>query len=373
LQARNDVSRPHVWLICDRPAQADDNGEALFRYLNKNPVAGVKPVFAIMGNAPDYQRMQQYGTVVAMDSPEYDRYLLTCDFFITSSGDDPRRHDYAYYKDLYHFKFVFLQHGVTKDDVSRWLNRYNKDIKVFVTAAPRERESIIRGRYGYTESQVALVGFPRHDRLIELGEQREVRKRILVMPTWREHLIGGIDPETGIHLPNPLFDSSEFAQRWRELLYSPRMDQLLERHGFELHFVLHPGFRADIGCFHDTERVKVFATCNYQEAFADAAVMVTDYSSVAFDFAILKKPIVYYQFDQDTFFQNHSLEKGYFSYEDDGFGPVVKTADEVIDRLEERLAHDCQIDSLYRERIEDFFFYPDQPRCKLLVDRLLAL
>ena len=49
--------------------------------------------------------------------------------------------------------------------------------------------------------------------------------------------------------------------------------------------------------------------------------MLTDYSSVAFDFAYLRKPIVYAHFDKEAFFSGeHSYTAGYFDYERDGFG-----------------------------------------------------
>ena len=38
-------------------------------------------------------------------------------------------------KDLYEFDFVFLQHGVVQDDLSGWLNKYQKNVRIFVTSA----------------------------------------------------------------------------------------------------------------------------------------------------------------------------------------------------------------------------------------------
>lgn len=54
---------------------------------------------------------------------------------------------------------------------------------------------------------------------------------------------------------------------------------------------------------------------SYRDAFAEGSMMITDYSSVAFEFAYLRKPIVYYQFDKKAFFEKHTYRKGYFDYE----------------------------------------------------------
>ena len=64
-----------------------------------------------------------------------------------------------------------------------------------------------------------------------------------------------------------------------------------------------------------------------QEFFARAAVVVTDYSSIAFNAAYIDRPVVYFQFDADTRARRRrtSGDAGYFDYDRDGFGPVTQT------------------------------------------------
>lgn len=47
--------------------------------------------------------------------------------------------DNRYLRDLMHFDFVFLQHGITMNDLSNWLQKRNKKIDLFVTSAPAEQ------------------------------------------------------------------------------------------------------------------------------------------------------------------------------------------------------------------------------------------
>ena len=51
-----------------------------------------------------------------------------------------------------------------------------------------------------------------------------------------------------------------------------------------------------------------------------AAIMITDYSSAAFDMAYLEKEVIYYQFDKGDIFKNnaHTYQKGYFEYSREG-------------------------------------------------------
>ena len=62
--------------------------------------------------------------------------------------------------------------------------------------------------------------------------------------------------------------------------------------------------------------------------------MITDYSSVFFDFAYMKKPLAYWQFDSERFFAEQ-YGKGYFKF-DEGFGPLCIQKDEVIDFIEDK-------------------------------------
>ena len=92
--------------------------------------------------------------------------------------------------------------------------------------------------------------------------------------------------------------------------------------------------------------------------------MVTDYSSVLFDFAYLKKPVVYTHFDKEEFFAGQIYDEGYFSYENDGFGPVCYDMDSTVDAIIEDLERDCRNEEKYLERLDRFFAYDDNNSCE---------
>lgn len=128
----NCGSKKQIWLISDRYSIADDNGEVLFTYLSEMNNPNIQPYFVIDRESSDYDRLSQVGNVVVQDSNEHLILQLIADCIISSQADeyiiDPvwrkglARH---VFKDLYsRRRYVFLQHGVIKDDLSRWLNRY---------------------------------------------------------------------------------------------------------------------------------------------------------------------------------------------------------------------------------------------------------
>ena len=108
----------------------------------------------------------------------------------------------------------------------------------------------------------------------------------------------------------------------------------------------------------------------WRDVFAQSAVMITDYSSVAFDFAYLERPIIYYQFDKESFFENHSYKKGYFEYETMGFGDVVNDEIELNECLGKILHNGCVLEDRYLGRIHSFFYLIDGDNCKRLLDRV---
>uniref|UniRef100_UPI000560A70F CDP-glycerol glycerophosphotransferase family protein n=1 Tax=Butyrivibrio sp. AE3009 TaxID=1280666 RepID=UPI000560A70F len=101
---------------------------------------------------------------------------------------------------------------------------------------------------------------------------------------------------------------------------------------------------------------------------------VTDYSSAIFDFAYLRKSIIYYQFDGDEYYQNNPfIKKGFFDYEKDGFGPVVTQYEDLQEKIICMIRQGCIIDEKYRERADSFFAYRDKSNCKRIYDHIKEL
>ena len=84
----------------------------------------------------------------------------------------------------------------------------------------------------------------------------------------------------------------------------------------------------------------------------------------------MKKPIIYFQFDSATFFSEHSYSKGYYDYEELGFGPVVGDIDTLNAELKNTLANKSILTPFYDERIKSFFPYDDHNNSSRLFNRL---
>ena len=105
-----------------------------------------------------------------------------------------------------------------------------------------------------------------------------------------------------------------------------------------------------------------------QELLIESSILVTDYSSVQFDFAYLFKPILYYQFDYDEHYGKHH-QKGYYDERMLGFGPVSVEKNELIYNLL-MMIDDPEKQKIYIERAKKTFKYIDSNNRKRVFDEL---
>jgi CDP-glycerol glycerophosphotransferase (TagB/SpsB family) len=137
---------------------------------------------------------------------------------------------------------------------------------------------------------------------------------------------------------------------------------------------MHPSHSENYVDFLDNDICDVIdGTADYQEIFKTASLLITDYSSVAFDFAYLNKPVLYTQFDKKSFFEKHLYIEGYFSYEKDGFGPVVYDYDSTVNEIIKFIENDCKLDKKYEKRIDKFYKYRDKNNCKRVYEEIKKL
>lgn len=359
-----------IWLLADHKQEAGDNAESMFRYLAAHPETGVKPVLMLSRSAPNHAELARLGEVVEPDSRAYFRRYFQAAVVLNSAADEyminPLGSDRMWLADLTPQTSVFLQHGVIKDDLSGWLSKDRKGFDVFVTSAERERDSIIHGSYGYDPDDVALVGLPRFDRL-----ENDEQKLVVIAPTWRKILAGDLDAASGRNRPRDEFVDSEYFSRWQQLISHPRLNSTLADAGFTGVFALHPSHSAEIGKFRAGERIGIAAyPYDYRDFFRRGTVMVTDYSSVVFDFAYLRKPVVYLQPDREEFFGSHLYGQGYFSYDDDGFGPVEQTVEGAVDAIIAAVRAGGSMPHEYRRRADEFFAFDGGGSCHRLYEHI---
>ncbi len=354
--------RRGLWLLCDNGIEARDNGFWLFEYIRRvHPECDC--VFAVNKDSRDRDKVRALGKAVDYGSFRHWVLYLTARVNVSSQKSGKPNFAVCYLLEVYGLlknKRVFLQHGVILTDIE-FLYYENTKMDMFVTSTYREWEYVSKN-YGYPEGNVKLTGLPRFDKLHDFDI---VENQILIMPTWRDWLgtnaLAKNEEKDKAH-----FIESEYYKRWSGLITSKRFEEICRKYNCSVMFCPHRDTQRFIDLF-DTENPFV-AICDYdhfdvQQLLKDSAFMITDYSSVQIDFAYMKKPLVYYQFDYEEFSAKH-YHKGYFDYEKDGFGPIADNLETLLDNIESACIRKFENEDKYLERHKDFFTLYDTNNCE---------
>lgn len=353
---------PKVWIITERQDQARDNGYCFFKYLReKHPECEV--YYVIDKKSKDYEKIRPYGNVIQFDSWKHFFYYCLSKVHISAhvNGCIPNHSPICRrIKNRLNIKDVFIPHGVSYGISEFCLKKYAR-INLFICSGKMEYENVLKN-YGYDASEVAYTGFPRLDRWHEIQVDFN---QIVLMPTWRLYLAQN---------PDTKFEETSYFKAYQELIQDPELHKLLAERKLKLVFYLHNEMRKYVNSFQtkcsNIEIVDQDDTYDIQELLKTSALLITDYSSVHFDFAYMKKPVLYYQFDQKEFFEKQ-YQPGTFQAERNGFGPVLYKKEELIKEIENAVNTNFQMQEKYYKRMREFYQIYDKNNCERVYQEIM--
>lgn len=352
-----------AWVLVDRDIGADDSAEHLYRYLRaQRPELNIW--YLLHPDSSDWGRLHEEGFKLMPPGLERRLLALNCRHVISSHTGMEFGLDRALHGDWMRWRYTFLQHGTIYNDLSHWLGPC--DFDRFITSSPAEHQSIVADDtpYPYTDREVRCTGLPRHDRLLRYAAAADEFKYLLIMPTWRAGLV---DDRTPAPSRASQFAKSQYARIWRDLLNREELRRIATQAGWRIAFMPHANTCQFMEAFELPPHVELVNTHigSMQTTLAGATAFVTDYTSVAFDMALLRRPVFYLQFDRDDFFNGgHNWRRGYFDYEHDGFGPVSQSVDELLEQLASHVARGASVGSIYLERMQSSMPLTDGKACE---------
>jgi CDP-ribitol ribitolphosphotransferase len=249
---------------------------------------------------------------------------------------------------------VFIQHGII--GTSRIQGYYNypamlqrqQPADLFVVSSSREKSFVTQG-LGHPNNNVVITGLSRFDKLpIGFHARACAKPIILFVPTWRNWLRWNTEEA---------FVSSRFFKETFAWLRSVELQRTLEKNGVKMELLMHHAFskfsRHFQGVANENIRIADMNSCNVQEKLIESSLLVTDYSSIGFDFAYMEKPVVYFQFDREEFLAARG--GGFFEMENDLPGPVVRTTQKLETEIEKIIASDWMMDDASKDKLHLFF------------------
>ena len=346
--------RAAPWIVTERPDQARDNGYCFYRYLRETHPE--QPAYyVIRRDSKDQEKLTALGNVIDFDSWRHYFYFCFSKIHISAhtGGCNPSGNPFArYVKKLLGHTEVFLPHGVSYGVSEFCLAKYGV-IDLFITSGKPEYDNVL-AHYGYRPDQVAYTGFPRLDGWHHIKVNP---KQIVLMPTWRMYLAQN---------PDTVFEETDYYRTYQGLLDSSALARLLDEYDLRLVFYPHNDMCKYIASFHtDCPRIEIAERdeqYDIQELLKSAALLITDYSSVHFDFAYMGKPVLYYQFDREEFWKKQYSQTD-FDAAKDGFGPVAYDLSTLLENLQAAVKNGLKIEDKYYSRMRRFYEFYDEHNC----------
>lgn len=349
-----------IWLIGENQGEClEDNGFSFYRYCRTRH-SSKSVYFLIKTTSPLYREISsadenvvKYGSlnhVLMFSRAKLLFYTHTC-------------RDVMYRRFFEMFgrgkSLVFLHHGTLGFKKFDPFYQRNRNIMDLFTVGSALEQDILVNRAGVDESRVLLTGYARSDFLAQdtSGPERQV----LFMPTHRRHL-----DKRG---------QSDFIGQVKGLLGDDKVIGLLEEYDFKLAVYLHAHTQNTVmlsGIEHPRIRVVSFGEESVRDLLRSSMLMITDYSSVCWDFLALHKPVVFFRFDLDSYIE---MRDSYIDLRDESYGEIAYTVEQLRELLSHYLENGCRIQATVSDAIGAASLEGDYASCKRIfaaAEKLLA-
>ncbi|GIN85362.1 CDP-glycerol:poly(glycerophosphate) glycerophosphotransferase [Heyndrickxia sporothermodurans] len=213
------------------------------------------------------------------------------------------------------------------------------------------------------EKDMIESGYPRNDYLNKCNNPSTIRdlkdkfgipndkKVVLYAPTWRDNQFYAkgkykFDLELDLHLLREKLGNDYVVILRMHYLVAENLD-LSAFENFAYDFSNH----ADIN-----------------ELYIIADILITDYSSVFFDYGNLKRPMLFFVYDIESYRDN--LRGFYFDFEEQAPGPLLKTTEEIIENIKSLEANGFKLPSSFQPFYNKFCYLEDGDASKRVVERV---
>lgn len=348
-------SRKNIWITYDKLYKGGDCGEYFFRYVAENTNQTIyyivnKNTAAYKNLKSKYNNILPFGTFKCMLICSHATEIFATDAqAISFCGFGPFMSKIC--RNIFNANINCIQHGLTMQEIPHVQNVIHDNIKYYFLASKYEKKNILQPKYGYKEENTILTGIPRFDGLIN-----NPSKIILITPTWRVD-VASSSYSGKIRKYNNNFKQTTYFKVYNELINNKKLLNEASKYGYKFIFIIHPTLVSNIADYETNSYVKIVAAdkIDYEDMLIKSEIMITDYSGIQYDFAYMRKPIVYYHNEELP----PSYDNGMMDYKKIGFGDVVKTEEGLIESIIKIMKNNGKIEKKYLLRCNNFFEYSD--------------
>ena len=206
----------------------------------------------------------------------------------------------------------------------------------------------------FKNQNIKITGYPRNDNLFNNKESSI--STITYLPTFRDNVGSSVD----------LFSEFNFnVEKWNQ-----KLEELSMRLNIKMHPVNKPNHKL-LKIFLQYKNINFLDNVDASEILTTTNILITDYSSVYFDFLLTDRPIIFTPFDYEKYIiKDREL---YYNYDEVTPGPKCKNWNEVLESIE-KFKKDSTLYAKERKIVKDRFHkYQDNKSCKRVYNEIIKL
>ena len=247
-----------------------------------------------------------------------------------------------------YLKYLFITHAIgyfkTKV-ISVQFKNLRKDKRNIIISSPFEYEKY-KTQLKYSDSYMHKAGLPRYDRLNSIQRNISENKCILISFTYRKY-------------NNYVYKKSLYKKNLEALLNDTSLISFLKSQNIDIIYIQH---------HFDFLRKRPFNQSSFQyikyrnQSFLShyieqCSLLITDFSTICFDFMFLNKPVLFYLIDFKD--KINFEEKIYMKYENNNiyFGNVFSELKLLIERIKNYTINNFNLENELKKKYESVFYY----------------
>ncbi len=251
--------------------------------------------------------------------------------------------------------------------LEEYLYEFNKETSRwdFVISPSETASERFKTAFNLNDEQILTLGYPRNDDLVQLNDDTYInqlkqkydipsnKKVLLYAPTWRDN----DRTDIGKYNFKLKLDLDAFSKELsNEYVLLIRAHYLVSEH-LNLE---------DYKNVYDLSE-----TNDINELFLMSDVLITDYSSVYFDYANLRRPILFFAYDKDEY--ANDIRGFYLPYESDLPGPVFETSEALINFIKRKQYESIPQSNVYKNFTGKYNTLDDGEATKRVGEKIISI
>ena len=362
-----------IWLFINFYNRMDDSVDALFRYCCSID-DGIEK-FMVISEGSYYENFRGISSnIIIFGSFEYkflvmyaEKYISSTTFYDSNTALKISKDDFRKISNsLSNFEEVFLQNSVIQntENFRDYVSKTRRDLTLFCAASPKDYNNILK-RSRLTKNQIKLTGMPRFD-LLKSNPEKVITLALSLRTT-----AGDVEA----HIHNSRFRKSPYFNMLNELINDVHLLEALRVYEYRFIIKMHPQLYAQKKELQIPEEIEIIESeISYRKLCEISSLMITDYSSAVFDFAYLRKPVIYFHEVKTPAFDGGKRERDYvFDYEKDGFGAVIDNQKDCVNKITSYMKNGCVMETKYKERVYKYFVSHDTRNSERVYQELINI